>query len=191
VESYGFLSFAGFEHGARKRRPVAYHMAIAVSLFDVIQFDMGEFIISSSLYSWLAISPLLYCDLNLRLMLVSLRSTASFSISAQAPNLSKILAMFGASWMPAPTNPRFEAVSKTSICVNPLFARERAHANPPIPGHVSEYGSFCRKGALPAPTIAMCTFLSISMQVILNGIMEWYLKFKTPPLTLQQHRRKL
>lgn len=73
---------------------------------------------------------------DLRLMLVSLRSTASFSISAQTPSRSRILAIFGASWMPAPTKPRFEAISKTLIFVKPFFARASEQARPPIPSHV-------------------------------------------------------
>ncbi|KAK4969308.1 hypothetical protein LTR28_001024, partial [Elasticomyces elasticus] len=40
-----------------------------------------------------------------RLMLVSNMLVASFSTSLQTPSLSRIRAILGASWMPAPTNP--------------------------------------------------------------------------------------
>lgn len=43
----------------------------------------------------------------------------------------------GASWMPAPTNPKFEDDSYTSICLKPCLARARDVARPPIPTAVS------------------------------------------------------
>ena len=113
-------------------------MWVAVHFSDVSQIKIPELNIGSSLYFKSAIGSSKEVKYSLRLILVDLRSTASRSISFQAPSLSRILAIFGASWIPAPTNPKFEAVSKTSIWVKPFFASARAQASPPIPDHVLE-----------------------------------------------------
>ncbi len=135
-EGYGFFALAGFVDGARERGAVADHVGVVVGGADVRQVNVAKFLVCGA---FCAICQLLSGLLSwigslVRLMLVSLRSTASRSISDQAPSLSSIRAMFGANWMPAPTNPNVEADSKTSMCRKPCFAKASAVARPPMPG---------------------------------------------------------
>lgn len=93
---------------------MAHHVRVFVSGADVVQVYASEFFVCGALCEGVLIEMLLRADEVVevvRLMLVPLRSTASFSTSAHTPSLSRIRAMLGASWIPAPTKPKLDAVS--------------------------------------------------------------------------------
>ena len=86
------------------------HVGVAVCFSNVFEIHVTEFIVRVAL-CFESVSIFMFRTRFLRLMLVSFKSTASLSMPFQQPNLSRILAMLGANWMPAPTKPRFDAVS--------------------------------------------------------------------------------
>ena len=101
----GFLLLASFIDRIGKIRPVAHHVRVVVMSRGYSSSQRGQAVrLSIPLFFLSAKIPdFAILGQHERLMLVSFKSTASASISFQTPNLSRILAMLGASWMPAPT----------------------------------------------------------------------------------------